>query len=478
MADFLEGGDHWLYESYEESRSLHGSINLDNADSYDRFNIRSQTFDVDSTVTASYDIVSSDVGTSSEDLASSDVMTSSNDEVPQEPHIFEYCIMTRLTKAEETGNYQISITYSYPKQDDETLDVVSRFCFPDVEIWRPLPPFVSENYCFVLTKETGIHHYGYCRRYMPTNPAGATSPRLPEVVCIVSRLQATLFYEQLLEDIEALRVESVGKAEGLVRDAYDNNTTQTLNFSMCLRRDDTEAIQNVNTSRIMMNLSTDNLLYIFSKILQERRLIFTSRCLNTLSSCMSILVSFLYPFTWPHSYIPIMPVEMLGLCYAPTPYIVGILTTYRPTLRQPFMDKVTIVDLDTNHLEMEDDNREDVLPWKCKEYIIAALMDNGGVDGGPRDFIIRHAFVRMFMDTVGHYRQCITQEDSRLMFQKELFLRQAPSSSVRDFLCWFTETQIFECFITDKLENGIPTTGMFHAYLPQNTDRKSQCQIL
>ena len=48
-----------------------------------------------------------------------------------------------------------------------------------------------------------------------------------------------------------------------------------------------------------------------------------------------------------------------------------------------------------------------------------------------------------------------------LYFQKDLFCRVVSSSSIRMFLEWFCETQLFEIFITNKLEHGVPTSGLF-----------------
>jgi hypothetical protein len=46
---------------------------------------------------------------------------------------------------------------------------------------------------------------------------------------------------------------------------------------------------------------------------------------SRLSSCVEALQSILYPFSWQHTLIPVLPTCLLDICLSPTPYIVGIL---------------------------------------------------------------------------------------------------------------------------------------------------------
>jgi hypothetical protein len=46
---------------------------------------------------------------------------------------------------------------------------------------------------------------------------------------------------------------------------------------------------------------------------------------SRLSSCVEALQSILYPFSWQHTLIPVLPTSMLEICLSPTPYIIGIL---------------------------------------------------------------------------------------------------------------------------------------------------------
>ena len=54
---------------------------------------------------------------------------------------------------------------------------------------------------------------------------------------------------------------------------------------------------------------------------------------STLTSCTQCILSLLYPFEWPHVYIPVLPTTMIEALSGPGPYIIGILnSTYAQLL--------------------------------------------------------------------------------------------------------------------------------------------------
>src|ERR1700733_12626882 len=69
----------------------------------------------------------------------------------------------------------------------------------------------------------------------------------------------------------------------------------------------------------------DTIIKIFSSILYEQKIIFIGNELGPLTRLINTFISLLYPFSWPHTYIPILPALMLDIIQAPTPYIIGIL---------------------------------------------------------------------------------------------------------------------------------------------------------
>ena len=60
-------------------------------------------------------------------------------------------------------------------------------------------------------------------------------------------------------------------------------------------------------------------------------------------------MAMVYPLTWQHIYIPVLPKSLLTFVCAPMPFVVGILRTELNEVLSLPMDEVLIVDVDNNH---------------------------------------------------------------------------------------------------------------------------------
>lgn len=63
---------------------------------------------------------------------------------------------------------------------------------------------------------------------------------------------------------------------------------------------------------------------LFAAMLAERRIIFTSQRLDSLSCCVQAANALLYPMVWQHIFIPILPLTMKEILCAPMPYLIGV----------------------------------------------------------------------------------------------------------------------------------------------------------
>lgn len=65
--------------------------------------------------------------------------------------------------------------------------------------------------------------------------------------------------------------------------------------------------------------------------------------------------------------------------------------------------------------------------------------------------LVSEAFIRFFLETIGHYSLFITQsERGERIFQREAFRKSVASKSIRRFLGVFMESQMFAGFIQDR----------------------------
>lgn len=61
-----------------------------------------------------------------------------------------------------------------------------------------------------------------------------------------------------------------------------------------------------------------------SALLLERKVILVSRQQELLGCCCEALLGLLYPFTWSHTYIPLLCRQLLPYINAPFPYLIGL----------------------------------------------------------------------------------------------------------------------------------------------------------
>lgn len=53
------------------------------------------------------------------------------------------------------------------------------------------------------------------------------------------------------------------------------------------------------------------------------------------------MVAVIYPFTWQHTYIPVLPPAMIDIVCSPTPFLIGLLTSSLPLLRELPLEEVS-----------------------------------------------------------------------------------------------------------------------------------------
>lgn len=55
---------------------------------------------------------------------------------------------------------------------------------------------------------------------------------------------------------------------------------------------------------------------------------------------MHAVVALLYPFSWQHTFIPVLPGSMLDIVCCPTPFLVGLLSSSLPKLKELPVEEV------------------------------------------------------------------------------------------------------------------------------------------
>ena len=93
-----------------------------------------------------------------------------------------------------------------------------------------------------------------------------------------------------------------------------------------------------------------------------------------------------------------------------------------------------------------------ILPKKFQKAITSALKGASDNTATDRDALVSEAFVHLFVETVGHYDDHWSVENDEQVFQRKNFVRDVSSKSIRSFLAWFVETQMFEQFLRERTQ--------------------------
>ncbi|KAM6168445.1 DENN domain-containing protein 2A [Erethizon dorsatum] len=405
----------------------------------------------------------------------------------QERQLFEYFVVVSLHRKQAGAAYVPELTQQFPlklersfkftREAEDQLKAVPQFCFPDAKDWAPVQHFTSETFSFVLTGEDGSRRFGYCRRLLP----GGKGKRLPEVYCIVSRLGCFSLFSKILDEVEKRRGISPALVQPLMRSVMEapfpalGKTIVVKNFlpgsgieviELCRPLD--SRLEHVDFESLFSSLSVRHLVCVFASLLLERRVIFIADKLSTLSKCCHAMVALIYPFRWQHTYIPVLPPAMIDIVCSPTPFLIGLLASSLPLLRELPLEEVLVVDLINNRFLRQMEDEDSILPRKLQvalEHILeqrnelACDPDGGspdcehGRECSPLSEVVSEAFVRFFVEVVGHYPLFLTPgvgEREERALQREAFRKAVSSKSLRRFLEVFMETQTFRGFMQER----------------------------
>uniref|UniRef100_A0A3B3Z916 UDENN domain-containing protein n=1 Tax=Periophthalmus magnuspinnatus TaxID=409849 RepID=A0A3B3Z916_9GOBI len=407
----------------------------------------------------------------------------------QQQQLFQIFVVVSLRKGPQGNTYYPEITQQFPKMFDKAsrlskeaedqLKVIPKFCFPDAQDWKPSAYMPSETFSFVLTGEDGSRWFCYCRKILPSGKG----KRLPEVHCIVSKLGCFNLFAKILEEVERRRELSNALVYPFMRSVMEapfpapGRTVSVKSFLpgtgnevLTLTRPVDSRLEHVDFDSLLQCLSVGRLLQVFASLLLERRVIFIADKLSVLSLCGHAALALLYPFTWQHTFVPVLPASMLDISCSPTPFLIGVLSPCLPELLELPIEEVLIVDLCSDRFVVQIGDEDCILPSKLQAALQQILeereairkQDTNGEDQVDLSSLVSEAFVRFFVELVGHYPlHMVESANGTKELQRDNFRKSHPSRGVRQLLQLFMETQMFAGFIQDKEMRKGTGRGLF-----------------
>ncbi|CAI5646752.1 unnamed protein product [Oreochromis niloticus] len=419
----------------------------------------------------------------------------------QQQQLFQIFVVVSLRKSSQENTYSPEITQQFPKmfekssrlskEAEDQLKVIPRFCFPDSQDWKPSAQMPSETFSFVLTGEDGSRWFCYCRKILPSGKG----KRLPEVHCMVSKLGCFNLFAKILEEVERRREISPALVYPFMRTVMEapfpapGRTVTVKSFlpgagseELTLCRPVDSRLEHVDFDSLLECLSVAKLLQVFASLLLERRVIFVADKLSVLSRCGHAALALLYPFTWQHTFVPVLPASMLDISCSPTPFLIGVLAPCLPQVLELPIEEVLIVDLCANKFVIQLGDEDCILPSKLQAALQQILEEredilreeNGNTCGDQQidlSSLVSEAFVRLFVELVGHYPlHMVESPNGNKELQRDSFRKSHPSRGVRQFLQLFMDTQMFAGFIQDKELRKGGGRGLFETRVAEYLD--------
>jgi hypothetical protein len=406
-----------------------------------------------------------------------------SDEYPQ---LFEYVLIVEVVK--EHGHLKPTITYRYPKEEDHymaktdaVLNDIPQFCFPDLENLKGTKK--SEKYSFVLTDLTGNRKFGYCRRIKSKLAAHA------EVFCIISPLGCFEIYDKILDQIEQRRAVSRNAVFAFLQSIYNNpfpapGRTVTVNvFSptgkgraldseeMSFTRPMFSRLEHIDFGELFMTTSVKKVIYVFASLLQERRVILTAKKLSGLTSCCLAMAALLYPLSWQHVYIPVLPNGLIDMVSSPTPFFMGISPQAARKMEPMDIEDVMLLDLDSSKRLMKVGDEDTILPPYIMSFLQESLEDL--LDSTPEskrcnseDFNtqVSDIFLQVLLYFLARCPTFLEKSGEVFTFQQESYLDTLHTKEERKFMKVVCTTQMFDRFLEERenaILSGKPLNGYF-----------------
>jgi hypothetical protein len=248
--------------------------------------------------------------------------------------------------------FKAHVTSRYPINDhphDPLPDGLPLFCFPNgIEIVdnSRIPLF----HTFVLTSEEGNRMLGCCLTvHEPLNAAQLNSYRqiiisqpdigdtdvdqllsrplfLPRCMCLISNWTFVSSFKKYLCSLYQLTLvpcsipferyvcnfidDVPSPPPGRVAVTYFMGE-QSITFR-CPPSNHPNVWSGLPLFPLFECLSPDNVLALFAAVLTERQILFISSQYGLLTCCAEAITSLIYPLSWTHAYIPILPTILMG----------------------------------------------------------------------------------------------------------------------------------------------------------------------
>ena len=128
----------------------------------------------------------------------------------------------------------------------------------------------------------------------------------------------------------------------------------------------------VDMRLLFFALSPTNIVHLVRALLLERRVLLFSQHVGLLAPVCYTLLSLCFPFQWPHTLVPVLPLNKLEYVSVPTPYLIGMPS--KPLNLGREKDPPVVCDLDTDTVTNAESPDFPDLPKRIKEKLLDKIV--------------------------------------------------------------------------------------------------------
>uniref|UniRef100_A0A336M7L7 CSON013290 protein n=1 Tax=Culicoides sonorensis TaxID=179676 RepID=A0A336M7L7_CULSO len=343
----------------------------------------------------------------------------------------------------KSGQCAANVLRCFPDtfRDEKVLESIGEFAYP-----CEFEKTQVQIYSFVLTDTNSQWRFGFCRHDTNSDKAMILVTHLPwhnQFIKYVKmlyevRMNSPHDFQRFLSETYATGIPDPGMSVKI----FSNHDRYTFEFKAPWHDYLPSIPENHNLSVYYNFVEPELMIEVFCAMLNERRIIFTSQHLHVLSSCVLAAGDLIYPMTWQHIYIPVLPMKMKEYVNAPMPYLIGVAKSILQAIRPEELTDVVVLDCDSGTFRSQFDDKK-ALPRDILEYLRKHLNNPGTGDGVARTFL------RAIVQLIGGYRDGLKYGDV-ITFDDQRFL-EARSQKLRPFLNKILDLQIFRQFIDERL---------------------------
>ncbi|XP_014366304.2 DENN domain-containing protein 1A isoform X1 [Papilio machaon] len=339
------------------------------------------------------------------------------------------------------------ILRKYPETygKDEELKNIPKFTFP-----CKIDNTYIQHYSFVLTSVDSKYTFCFCRYDPKVNTALVLLSYLPwhdifyKLLDSIAQLLNGPERDGLTSFLEACRAHPPMSGHTL-KVIY--NTGQSM-FTYQTPDNRLPSIpEDSNLTEYFSAVDVKCMAGLWAALLQERRIAIVGSKISRLSACVQAANATLFPMSWQHIFIPILPKHLVDYLLAPMPFLIGVPRPVMEIVRMSEIGDVVILDIDKNELRSPFNDLES-LPPDMVSNLIKALSNRNDLILGDA---VSRAFLRALVCLIGGYRDAVRIEKGQLItFNPEAFVKTR--KNMQPFLKKVLQSQIFQQFIDERLD--------------------------